>query len=120
MGHCPLWCLLWPWQLFSPWFPSGGLERVRLFSEAVFRVVLEGLTVSIAQVHVCQEAAGLLPGDNSGKAPFPSGLAPCSGELHSPPQGFWPCLLAVVWRGTVEGLVLGGSVCSRGEMEQHL
>lgn len=55
-------------------------------------VLEEGLTVSVAQVQEarseCQEAAGLLPGDNNEKASFPSGPAPHSGELHSPPRRF--------------------------------
>lgn len=77
-----------------PGIRSSGLERVLPFAKAGegWVVLEEGLTTSVAQVREArsehQEAAGLLPGDNNGKASFPSGPAPHSGELHSPPQGF--------------------------------
>lgn len=87
------------------------------FSEAGegWVVLEEGLTrVCSPSSCECQEAAGLLPGDTNGKASFPSGPAPHSEELHSPPQVFWTCLLAMVWRGTAKGLVLSDGVCSCG------
>ena len=108
---------IFPWWNLPPAFLSSGRERVLQFSEAgeAWIALEEGLTVALAPSSCqCQQVASLLPGDNNGKAFFPSGLALPSGGLHSPPQVFWTCLLAVVWRGTAKALVLGDRVCGHG------